>query len=491
MLTVLRGNVGPNPLFVADPSGGIAPENRISFTKAVSASSSNVAGDTAAPRLSRWLSYNSTYTDRVTLSENYTTVTGMAFNTTLSDPDNSAVVTFSTSGAFPNHGNATSYAFGSGNTRATLAYQAQGTTTITTSGSSTLGLFVISNVGSNGYTLANEPFNLTLTQTAPWPLTVTINCTLSGTITSSTSFVAVTFPTPSNNLQGALYTRFANPVNTNGTTAIAISVTAPQPNRLTAKVTGFGPRSAQKQMQMLLSRFAFDYTATNAITIRSADDNSLLTFSAGNSAQYNYSGFDNAGALNLSAFGVTSSPDYLYLTGLTLPANQAKGSPSAIQQISVSSLPSWLQTADAARAMVSAMRTAAQNGNRYFTTATPPADFGTSSQPVLTFVDGDADLPPAGGAGLLIVTGAFTMTGSSAFDGLVLVLGGGQFLRTGGGNGNSLGSLLVARFGASGNFLAPTFNSNGSGTSAVLYDSAWVRKALASSGPRVMAIGEF
>ncbi len=37
------------------------------------------------------------------------------------------------------------------------------------------------------------------------------------------------------------------------------------------KVTGYGPRAAEKRMQMLVSSFAFDYTANAAITLRSAD----------------------------------------------------------------------------------------------------------------------------------------------------------------------------------------------------------------------------
>src|SRR6266550_4050433 len=67
VLAVLKGNVAPSPLFVANPTGGIAPENTINFRTAVATSTSNSAGDTAAPRLSHWLSYNASYTDRVTL----------------------------------------------------------------------------------------------------------------------------------------------------------------------------------------------------------------------------------------------------------------------------------------------------------------------------------------------------------------------------------------------------------------------------------------
>ncbi len=487
-LNVLRGNVAPNPLF--NTSSQTAPENMISFRKAVTQSTSNLSGDANAARLSRWLGYNSTYTDRVAIEPNYAAITGNAFNTNISDPDNSAIVTFSTSGVF-NNGSGTQRVFPNLNgNKLTLAYQAQASTSINTSGNSTFGYFTFPTVNGT-YTFSNEPFTLTISQTAPWPVTFDIQCTLSGTISSSSSFVAVTFPTATNNLQGAVYTRASNPINSNPSTPILVAVTAPEPSRLIVKVTGFGPRGAKKQMQMIVSRFAFDVTAASMITLRSADDSTVLTFNAGNSSQYTYSGFDNAGGQNLSAFGVTSTPDYNYLTSLTLPAGQVTGSPAPVQQVSIPSLPVWLQTADGARAMVDQLRSNGINEGRYFTTATPPPDFGTSSQPKVTFVDGDVDLPPAGGAGLLVVTGTLTLNGSSNFDGLILVLGGGQLVRSGGGNGSSLGAVFVARFGSTGNFLAPTFNSNGSGTSAIQYDSDWVRRALASPGPRVMAVSEY
>jgi len=410
----------------------------------------------------------------------------MAFSALLTDPDNSSVVTFSTSGGFPNYGLSDTHNFGP----LRLTYVAQASTTITGSGNSTLGYFTITEI-NNPLTLSNEPFKLTITQTAPWPATFTINCTLSGTLGAPGSFVVVTFPTLKNNLGGPVYARSTNPVNTNGSTPIAVSVTAPEPNRLMARITGYGPRAAQKQIQMLLSRFAFDFSAVSTITLRSADDGSVVSFAAGNSAVYLYSGFDNAGGQDLPAFGVTSTPDYNYVTSLGLPSFQTVGSPAAIQKVDVSALPIWLQTADATRALVIGMRTVALNDNRYFTTATPPTDFGTTSRPSITFIDGDGVLPPGGGAGLLVVTGALTIDGSALYDGLILVLGSGQLIRTGGGASTTLGSILVARFGSSGNFLAPTFNSNGSGTSTIQYDSDWVRRALASPGPRVVAIGEF
>jgi hypothetical protein len=498
-INVLRGNAPPSPLFVSNPSGSVDPQNKISFRKAVTVGTSNISGDTTGfPRLSRWLTYDGTE-NRVLLSPNYTRISGMAFTTELRDPDNSATVTFSTSGAFTNGPNS----WGSGNNKLTLTYHPQASTTITNGGSSTLGYFDILPPSGNGSaTLTNEPFSLTITQTAPWPVTATIKCTISGTFDKTSVTVPITFPatqTPSHDLEGVIYTRAPVTVNadgtttvsTNGTTPISVTITPPQPNRLVVNSTGWGPRAAKKQLQALVSRFAFDFKAPSAITIRSADDNTQLTYNAGSSSQYHYSGYDNAGGPGLSAFAVTSTTDYNYLSGLSLPGGQVFGSPSGVQQINVNTLPMWLQTTDAARALVDQLKNEAKNTNRYFSAGTTPSDYGSPSNPLLTFVDGDSDLPPAGGAGLMVVTGTFAPRGSSAYDGLILVLGTGNLDRSGGGNGNSLGAIVVAHFGAGSNFLAPTFNSSGSGTSDIRYDSGWVRKALASSGPRVVAVSEY
>src|SRR5437762_13448483 len=103
-MNVLRGNVAPAPLFASNPLGGVAPDNMIDFRMAIDPSTSNTTSDSSGPRLSRWLGYDSTYNDRIALTSNYTPMNGMAFNVLLSDPDNSNLVTFSTSGGFTNYG---------------------------------------------------------------------------------------------------------------------------------------------------------------------------------------------------------------------------------------------------------------------------------------------------------------------------------------------------------------------------------------------------
>src|SRR5438045_8705162 len=117
-------------------------------------------------------------------------------------------------------------------------------------------------------------------------------------------------------------------------------------------------------MQLLLSRFAFDMSPVSTITLRSADNCDLANFGAGSSSVYTYSGYDNAGGWNLPAIGVTSTPDYVHLQGMGLPAGQIVGQPANVQKVDVPDLPVWLQTADAARALVIQLRSQARSKGR-------------------------------------------------------------------------------------------------------------------------------
>ncbi|MFN2455160.1 MAG: hypothetical protein ABR577_13155 [Pyrinomonadaceae bacterium] len=523
-LAVLRGNVAPNPLF--DTSLATAAANKISFRKAVTPSISNKSGDTATDaRLSRWLTYNAlTPAGRIELSSPYTAMSGMAYDTKVTDPDGTAIVTFATSGIFPSstRNPKTSIDFGSPGNTATIAYTPQSSTTITNSGNSTLGSFQVTS--ANGYVAipADTHFTLTINQTAPVAGVLNIDCTITGSITKTgstiTSLLYINFapippqttPLLTNNFGGVLYTRTATSflINGSGSTPIPVTVTAPEPSRLKVQVTGYGPRGARKQMQMMVSRYAFDYTASGAVTLRGSDTaGSSVSLNVGSSSQYRYSGNDYSGGAPLPAFVVTNTADYLTATTAVPPTSTQVTGSQQVQQASLANLSTLLQTADGARQALDSLRQYAMNQqtpgctsptdpsvcDRYFTSS--PPDFGSESNILTTFVDGDAVLPPTGGAGLLVVTGTLDMRGSANFKGLILVLGGGTVLRDGGGNGTTLGSIVVAKFdttpGATGGFLGPTFNSNGGGTSDVFYDSSWVQKALSSGSPRVLGVSEY
>jgi len=523
-LNVLRGNVAPNPLF--NTSSASANENKITFRQAVS-----------TPTLSRWLSYNNSYTTpRVTLSSPYSTMNGMAYSVAVSDPDNTGTVIFSMSGVFPAPAGANTATLTVGTTnqtRATITYTAPATNpaTINSTGTAPFGSFRIAPVNGsfNTFDIATSypqglDFNLTVRQTSPYPssssspTTVVLACKLTGVISSTpaqhtarlTIVASSTNPTStSNNIGGVLYERTTNtfPLAYNASSAISpVTVTAPPPMRLLVKVRGYGPRAAEKRLQMMVHRFSMDYTANAALSLRSADSGArMLNFSVGESARYAYSGFDNSGGAGLPAVAVTNDADQSYVTNELIGNTQVTGT-SPVQKVSISSLPTFLQTAQAARAAVSELRERAQGEywssnpsnttfdettDRYFPSGTTPNTYGTETNPVLTFVDGDAALPPAGGAGLLIVTGTMDMRGAADFKGLVLVLGEGKLQRNGGGNGTTLGSVVIASFGATGDFTSPFFDSNGSGNSGLSYDSKWVEKAMMSGGPGVRGISEY
>jgi len=74
---------------------------------------------------------------------------------------------------------------------------------------------------------------------------------------------------------------------------------------------------------------------------------------------------------------------------------------------------------------------------------------------------------------------------------VILVLGKGELIRDGGGNGEILGGITIAAFDrTAGDFTAPTFLTNGGGNSNVQYDSGALKSAM-GAGINVSGIREF
>jgi len=260
------------------------------------------------------------------------------------------------------------------------------------------------------------------------------------------------------------------------------------PNRLLLHVTGYGPKGAIKNLEVIVNRSSFDYSPQATIMMRSGDDCSAVNFTTGDSAAKDYSGHDHAvpPAGVLPSFGATCNSD---TTIETNAANKNTVQDPIAATITNTSLPPWLQSADQARAFLADQKANAIYQGRYFTSFSGYS--GAAGTPAFSFVDGDCTL--AGGAGLLIVTGNLILDGNPNFNGLILVLGNGYVERDGAGNGNIYGAMSVARFDpvGPGGFLAPTFNTNGAGNSTMQYDSAALRQALDMSGPRAQGIHEY
>jgi hypothetical protein len=384
-LNVLRGNTLPSPLFIANPVGGVAAENKIDLTKALTRATSNLAGDPTTAgfplRLSRWIPYNytpsgSTYADRVGISSGYIPFNGVAYSLEVSDPDN---------------------------------------------------------------------------------------------------------------------------------TNLAVK----KPLRLLVKSTGYGPRGAKKTLSMLVQANGLDITVPAALVLRGHDDAStVVNIDLGNSGAKTYSGVDNAGldatkpALAVSGHDVTtvqaayaSKPGSLSnpkFNVLDLPNDPA---PSGTTKVPT---PWFLKTADNARAFLVQAEALANScaapgspcPKRGVILNSLNGMAGTAAVPQFTIVKGDCNLD--GGAGLLIVKGTLYFNGPGPnFNGIILVLGGGQLLKQGGGNRDVFGSIMIARFGATGNFLEPTFEYlGGGGNSNLQYDSTAVLDALVIPGVAVLGIAE-
>jgi hypothetical protein len=368
-LNVLRGRVMPNPLFVPNPTGGIANANKISFAKAVDPATSNLATDPAGtlPRLSHWLAYSYTppgspIADRVGISPGYNPYNGIAYSIVISDPD--------------------------------------GKTT---------------------------------------------------------------------------------------------------PTRLLITSTGYGPRGARKKLAVLVGAYGLIVDEVPApLVLRGHDDRTTeLSLDLGSSGAETYSGVDNAlvepikPAVAISAHDVSAFLDAIVKLKskvLTTPQYKVLNLPNEPAPAGLGIEPPWfMETANDARSFVAQAEALAQKKGTLLPTLTGNA--GAIGSPQLTVVKGDCVLK--GGAGLLVVEGTLYIAGSGInFDGLILVLGSGSVIKIGGGNKDVYGSIMLARFGPTGNFLDPTFDVTGGGSSNIQYDSRAVLEALETTGQPVLGVVE-
>jgi hypothetical protein len=107
---------------------------------------------------------------------------------------------------------------------------------------------------------------------------------------------------------------------------------------------------------------------------------------------------------------------------------------------------------------------------------------GTSSNPQITYVNGDFNLGSGSGAGVLVVTGTFSFSGGASWNGLILVVGQGIMTGGGGGNGQFNGSVFLAKTHSSTSpypelttLQSPQIGWNGGGTNFIQYNSCWAQ----------------
>lgn len=273
-----------------------------------------------------------------------------------------------------------------------------------------------------------------------------------------------------------------------------------QPGRLRIQVDGYGPNGSKKQMELVVSRFMFDFNPISTVLVRGNDDgvSPMSSFEIGEAEAKEYSGYNNANPTqSLPVFGVTHAADYNKATTIVDASKpDTVTGVDKVSQFANSDLPYFLQTADSAREFLNTLQHQAVTTNRYFNSS--PPDWGTDANPKFTFIDGDATLVE--GSGLLVVTGTLTSDGNTGFKGVILVLGEGVFERNGNGNADTLGAIVVASFARTWptsennqthGFLSAVFSTTGGGTGDTRYDSDEVTKALAANGLRALGVREY
>jgi len=284
-----------------------------------------------------------------------------------------------------------------------------------------------------------------------------------------------------------------------------------KPDRLRIRVLGLGTRDSMKNMEIVVDRYTLDYPVKSVITTQNESGTSM-PFILGDSNVTSISGEDIDSGTSISAVAVNTG-DYNTVNNVidgcdpdgSNCGNGPNVTPDNPTVLGSDNTPSFMETVAKARDFLygpDGLEQMARNEGRYFTTGAAAIasteGLGANSQDgVFTFVDGDIVLEgknPVTGQGTLVVTGKLTLHGNFQWNGVIMVLGQGEILRDGAGQGDIFGALFIAKFSKTGAdtdlFGAPTVNTNGGGSANIQYSSSYVDMAKAVGGHAVKGIRE-
>lgn len=304
VVNVLRGNtVLPDALRIDTTKPATDPANKIDYFKAVRLQTSNLTGDTStARRLSRWMTYDPAFPDRVVLGDpaTYTDRNGFAYSVTVEDPDNvGTVINYSTSGYIEAPGTFSKTWLGATlSDSATIRYvpNLSAAPDVSTGQADNVdfGRFVISYTGAGALIPTRTRFSINANLTVPynstrvirghieagnigpvptaWILygsqgyevagsTITLS-PLPGCSSPSCGIYTDTVPLP---LPDGYYRigyrirpNFPALPNTLADTRVVGSISAAEPTRLVIRATGFGPHGARKELEAVIQRNYFN-----------------------------------------------------------------------------------------------------------------------------------------------------------------------------------------------------------------------------------------
>jgi hypothetical protein len=510
--------VRPSPL-LDDTKPAYHKSNTITYVRALTNVTSNDPGDTVTnARLSRWMPYSGTTSSGHVV---YSSAQNHEYSVSISDPDNTGtIVSFNTWGRFYEHDSAGSNVktWGSGGNTLVITYSSNNVSNLDISGASEVptnyGTFNIQINGSGAIMNTMNRFEIGVNMTRPYDAHRTIRGFIVPN-TSPTSPPTIIYDSETFTLRGsqidlemAGYTfqnstrpfGYFGPLVT-GNNVVTGTISAPEPDRLLVKSTGYGPRGARKELEAIVQSNYFSglgAPATITMVGPATGPNGNFLFDPGNSNAMLYSGVNAAAGESdiIPPIGVTTDVDLgeddsnlqyvLDAVGGHI-ANNVQGVPSNVRQ----EIPPWMLNPTAMDATIKNIYDTALNTydptnlagtGRVFTNANPATFGDNATGSGITFCDGDCELGPIPGGGLLIVTGTLTLKGNFDFNGLIVVTGGGGIIRNGGGNGTIEGNIIVAPYENSkisdnlnptvgSDFWAPQWDTQGGGASTITYNS--------------------
>jgi hypothetical protein len=234
----------------------------------------------------------------------------------------------------------------------------------------------------------------------------------------------------------------------------------------------------------------------------------------GNSTALSYSGKDILLRAFLPPIGVSNDANLKLVQDARL-SSSFKGTVFGTIENVRPEMPKWLQspahldqTVKLLRDIAKASGTCPPSPCSYYPPGVPPPTKGVygdlATATGLTFVDGDADISGEGG-GIVVVTGQLKFGGAMTYNGLILITGKNGFLKSGAGNGNLAGAMIVAPYDAwslgscmpsssvpdkTNCFLAPQYQNSGGGTGDLQFNSTDVFSSLNGISNLVKGVAE-